>query len=251
MGNPRILAKISATWDKPNDIDTPPSWNTNPTEAKTIYDVLYTNGIQSIETVSVASLIGSILFIFVVDYFPRREWLIISFLLQAVLFIITGGSFYAVFHKNSHSVTVTLVAICHFLFNFGANTLTFMIPAEIFPTCYRCTCHGIAAAAGKLGSVIVLIILHVINSSDPNSKQLGWIFIIFGCVMAIGAIFAWAWIPDVQMRRDESGGLGLPSRTLEELGQGMGNPNLDWRQKVGFRRRWNAWRVRRADSDSS
>ena len=107
----------------------------------------------------------------------------------------------------------------------GPNTLTFIIPAEIFPTRYRCTCHGIAAAAGKLGSVVVQAILPAIRFngvkvSDPNSDGLGWVFIIFGFVMALGALFAWTWIPSLQHNRDGRS-LKLPSKTLEELGAGL------------------------------
>lgn len=39
--------------------------------------------------------------------------------------------------------------------------------------------------------------------------------------MGIGAVFAWAWIPDVQNARDEDGGLVLPNKTLEDLGEGL------------------------------
>jgi PHS family inorganic phosphate transporter-like MFS transporter len=144
MGNPRTIAKIFATWDSKAKIPTPPSWNTNPTDSlnpailisnATIYDSLVRNPIQSMETVSVASILGSLAFILVVNYVPRREWLIYSFVSQAILFIVTGGSFYAVFHRENHAVTVCLVAICHFLFNFGANTLTFMVSPR-FPLAY-------------------------------------------------------------------------------------------------------------------
>ena len=38
-------------------------------------------------------------------------------------------------------------------------------PAEIFPTRYRCSCNGISAAAGKLGSVIAQVALR--NESGP------------------------------------------------------------------------------------
>jgi MFS transporter, PHS family, inorganic phosphate transporter len=36
----------------------------------------------------------------------------------------------------------------------GANTTTFVYPAEIFPVRVRTTSHGIAAAAGKAGAFI-------------------------------------------------------------------------------------------------
>ena len=72
------------------------------------------------------------------------------------------------------------------------------IPAEIFPTRYRATCHGIAAAAGKLGSIVVQAFLPSINITDPDSSNLGWVLIGFSFAMALGSFFSWAWIPEVQ-----------------------------------------------------
>ena len=36
----------------------------------------------------------------------------------------------------------------------GPNSTTFIIPAEVFPTKYRSTCHGISAASGKAGAIV-------------------------------------------------------------------------------------------------
>lgn len=49
---------------------------------------------------------------------------------------------------------VTLYALTFFFSNFGPNTTTFIVPAEIFPARIRSTCHGISAAAGKSGAII-------------------------------------------------------------------------------------------------
>jgi PHS family inorganic phosphate transporter-like MFS transporter len=87
--------------------------------------------------------------------------------------------------------------------NTGPNTLTFILPAELFPTRYRCFCHGIAAATGKVGSIIIQVILphtsiyDVHASAAPLAKMLG----IFAVLMAIGALFAWSCIPTVQKSR--------------------------------------------------
>lgn len=130
-----------------------------------------------------------------------------------------------------------------------------MIPAEIAPTRYRCTFHGVSAAAGKFASVIVYIILSYSQLEKPGSNGLGWVFIIFGLIMALGAPFAFVWLPELQnTRNDEPGlskleqaikgipngetrledleeivqdvreedrGLTLKSKTLEELGTGL------------------------------
>ncbi|KAF2259816.1 MFS general substrate transporter [Lojkania enalia] len=255
MGNFRTLAKIWATWDvKQHGGDPPavPTWNTDPTlnatifETKhrtaTIYDVLYENARKSMLTVSIASIIGSLLFILAVNHIPRRQWLTTSFLVLSLLFIICGGTFYAVFHTSNHSVTVFLVAVCHFVFNFGANTLTFMIPAEIFPTTYRCFCHGVAAAAGKFGSVVVILILHFIRASDSSTTTPGYTFIIFGIIMALGAVFSWAWIPDIQERHEDVRLLALRNKTLEVLGGGYARAVDQEGEYIGFRRKWRRYR---------
>merc|ERR1712216_686371 len=42
---------------------------------------------------------------------------------------------------------------------FGPGAMTFMIPAEIFPTAIRASCHGISAAGGKLGAFVGAFLL--------------------------------------------------------------------------------------------
>ncbi|PAN10625.1 hypothetical protein PAHAL_2G106300 [Panicum hallii] len=52
---------------------------------------------------------------------------------------------------------VWLVAMYTFTFffaNFGPNSTTFIVPAEIFPAHLRATCHGISSAAGKAGAIV-------------------------------------------------------------------------------------------------
>lgn len=41
-----------------------------------------------------------------------------------------------------------------FILNAGPNLTTYILPAEIFPTCVRASCHGISAASGKLGAFL-------------------------------------------------------------------------------------------------
>jgi PHS family inorganic phosphate transporter-like MFS transporter len=137
--------------------------------------------------------------------------------------------------------------LCQLLFNLGPNTLTFIIPAEIFPTRYRGTCHGISAAAGKLGSIVVQAFLPQTKITNPNSTTLGWVLIAFSFAMALGAVFTWAWIPEVQDprgtevevrrgRKNRFKDYEVPSKSLEELAVGRAGVT-DERRMVGFRRR--------------
>lgn len=108
----------------------------------------------------------------------------------------------------------------------GANTLTFIIPAEIFPTTYRCTCHGISAAAGKAGSIVALLLVYAINTAYAADNRQGLVFLLFGFVLAFGAIFSWAYLPDIQRRvwyvdpRTGRQRTRLETKNLEDLGEG-------------------------------
>ncbi|OCK75629.1 MFS general substrate transporter [Lepidopterella palustris CBS 459.81] len=242
IGNPQILAKLWAFSEPPPEGRGTPSWNpdhNNPNA--TIYTAVRDNAERSMITISIGATLGTLLLIKLIDYIPRKKILAWSFLWMAILLAVTGGMFFKVAYTDSHTATIVLYALCEFSFNLGPNTLLFILPAEIFPTRYRCTCHGIAAASGKLGSVIVQAILpaasfHGVKVQDPNSKGLGWILIIYSVVMASGALFAWAWIPDVQDMRREEDSLVLPSKSLEELAEGRVRAQKDG-QIIGLRRK--------------
>ncbi|KAL7942347.1 major facilitator superfamily domain-containing protein [Trichoderma barbatum] len=226
-----------------------PAWQTDKTEpCNTIYDVLVQQTKQYLLTVSLASIAGSACFIFFANRIPRKRWLTVSFFVLAILFIITGGVYYGVHQEAAAPVTVVFVAICHFMFNMGANTLTFIIPAEIFPTCYRSTCHGISAAAGKFGSIVSLLLVYGINQSYKSTSRQGLIFLLFGSVAAFGAVFSWAYLPDPQRWVDDGEGKKyLETKDLEELGEGRVRARQSG-DVVTFGEKWADIRRRRRDN---
>ena len=134
----------------------------------------------------------------------------------------------------------------------GANTLTFIIPAEIFPTAYRCTCHGISAAAGKIGSIVAVLIVYGVQTGYANPNRQGMLFVLFGAFMLIGAVYSWAYIPDVQRVGvlDASSGDGPAPRkrttkTLEELGEGRAKARLEG-EIITIKDKWAEIKRRRA-----
>lgn len=52
------------------------------------------------------------------------------------------------------SAAFVIYTLSFFFIDFGPNTTTFVIPAEVYPTSYRTTGHRISAAAGKVGAAI-------------------------------------------------------------------------------------------------
>jgi MFS transporter, PHS family, inorganic phosphate transporter len=115
----------------------------------------------------------------------------------------------------------------------GPNTTTYIIPAEVFPTRYRASCHGISAAAGKLGSILVQIFsaYYKFGSSSPGDQQTrryGIILIVFSGTMIAGAVVTHFWVPEVQEKRDKNKhgrfGRAGKSKTLEVLATGRSGP---------------------------
>lgn len=205
-------------------------------------------------TISIGSLVGSLLLIKVINYIPRRSMLAWSFTGLGVLLVITGGAFYAVHETAMHALIIAFYVFCQLLFNLGPNTLIFIMPAEIFPTRYRATCHGISAAAGKLGSVLAQVFVRYVSFKDRsgnwytvdsiNSTGLGWVLIIFGGLCSFGAYLAWIWIPEVQhLQRGERG--ELPSKSLEELAVGRAGRLQDDDREQKRRRRFKFWQSQR------
>ncbi len=78
--------------------------------------------------------------------------------IQILGFVPDGGELYRIaFLGNAGSVlTIFIILYCanYFFTEFGPNTTTFVLPAEIFPVSVRTTCHGISATAGKVGAAV-------------------------------------------------------------------------------------------------
>nr|BAX09091.1 putative phosphate transporter [Cryptomeria japonica] len=71
---------------------------------------------------------------------------------------------------GNHAAFVVLYSFTFFFSNFGPNSTTFIVPAEIFPARLRSTCHGISAAAGKAGAIVGAFgFLYAAQS--PHEKQ--------------------------------------------------------------------------------
>ena len=82
----------------------------------------------------------------------RRNMQLQGFIVMGVIFFVMG--FFWTNISNSGALFITLYALTFFFSNFGPNTTTFVLPVEVFPTAIRATCHGLAAAAGKIGATV-------------------------------------------------------------------------------------------------
>ncbi|KAE8448804.1 hypothetical protein EG329_008806 [Mollisiaceae sp. DMI_Dod_QoI] len=247
MNNPRQNAAIwrpssqiaNSTWPSSHNSSsydnisnvTLPDWQ-NPFDPGTnFYGENFDDARQYVITVSIGSMLGSILLIVFINRQSRRRLLIQSFAVLSILFLATGIVLHYTEFEGAHWVTIILYMFCQFFFNFGPNSLTFIISAEIFPTKYRCTCYGISAASGKLGSIVVQLIMNGQPAFNRRPKYLAWLLISFAFLMALGGVIAWLWLPELQDRRTEAErkahkkrngrrGVKFISKKLEDLAVG-------------------------------
>ncbi|PCH40593.1 MFS inorganic phosphate transporter [Wolfiporia cocos MD-104 SS10] len=121
-----------------------------------------------------------------------RKWIQIQGFLMAALFLgILAGKFYTL----STAAFIVNFALLQFFFNFGANATTYCYPAEVFPTRFRASAHGMSAACGKVGAIISALAFNSLSEKIGTPAVL-WIF--FGCCIA-GAVVT-TLLPEVRDR---------------------------------------------------
>ncbi|GMH18860.1 hypothetical protein Nepgr_020701 [Nepenthes gracilis] len=100
--------------------------------------------------------------------------------------------------KGHHIGFIIMYSLTFFFANFGPNTTTFVVPAEIFPARLRSTCHGISAAAGKAGAIVGAFgFLYLSQEKDPALRDPGYpagigkkkSLIVLGVLSFIGMVF--------------------------------------------------------------
>ncbi|KAL3626426.1 Low affinity inorganic phosphate transporter 1 [Castilleja foliolosa] len=121
---------------------------------------------------------------------------------------------------ESHLGFVVMYGLTFFFANFGPNSTTFVVPAEIFPARLRSTCHGISAAAGKAGAIVGAYgFLFAAQSTDKTKTDHGFppgigiknALIVLGVINALGMLCTFA-VPEAN------------GKSLEEASQENG-PN--------------------------
>jgi PHS family inorganic phosphate transporter-like MFS transporter len=79
------------------------------------------------------------------------------------------------FCGGNHITFVVLYAFTFFFANFGPNSTTFIVPAELFPARLRSTCHGISAACGKAGAIVGAFgFLYAAQGQHPGEPDPGY-----------------------------------------------------------------------------
>ena len=104
--------------------------------------------------ISLSSTIpGLLATVYTVDYLGRRDVQLMGFFFMTTLMALLSG-FYIALLNGALPSFIAMYVFTFFVANFGPNSTTFIIPSELFPAHFRCTCNGLCAAFGKLGAIV-------------------------------------------------------------------------------------------------
>ncbi|KAF2013586.1 inorganic phosphate transporter 1-4 /Pi cotransporter [Aaosphaeria arxii CBS 175.79] len=188
-----------------------------PDDGNKVYESLRDNSKHSLVMVSIGATIGGAAMIKVIKYASPKVIQFWGFIVLFVLLVVTGGAWKQLLQADKAGLII-LYILCQIAFNLGPNVTTFIIPAEIFPTRYRCTCHGIAAASGKLGSWLAQLLIaypfHVNGQKDTWKREnFGYVLLVMSVFMLAGAVTTYFLVPETRDHDNKS-------RTLEVLAGG-------------------------------
>lgn len=137
------------------------------------------------------SLVGYYMAALLIDhkFYGRRRMQAIGFLADFTLFIISA-SLFSKLQKPGTPVKIFqfMYFFSSFWNQFGPNSTTFLLAAEVYPAPIRSTAHGLSAATGKLGALIPAIVYNYVGNETKF-----WIVSWFGLV---GFILTVLFIPD-------------------------------------------------------
>ncbi|XP_072985550.1 probable inorganic phosphate transporter 1-4 [Typha latifolia] len=110
-----------------------------------------------------------------IDVVGRFKIQLVGFLMMTAFMLGLAAPYHHWTTPGNHVGFVIMYAFTFFFANFGPNSTTFIVPAEIFPARLRSTCHGISAAAGKAGAIVGSFgFLYAAQSQDKRLADPGY-----------------------------------------------------------------------------
>ncbi|XP_062225231.1 putative inorganic phosphate transporter 1-13 [Phragmites australis] len=130
-----------------------------------------------------ATLPGYFVTVIFVDRIGRVKIQLLGFTMMSIFILCLAVPYDHWIEQGNKYGFAVMYGMTLFFANFGPNTTTFIIPAEIFPSWLRSTCHGISGAFGKIGAIIG--VFGFVNTEKDVRRML---FALVGCNL-VGLMF--------------------------------------------------------------
>jgi len=141
--------------------------------SKIPWEFLWQQGVANIVIAIGGFLPGYYFTFFLVEYIGRKPIQLLGFSMNFIIFCVMAGKYHTL--QTHHNATIACFIFLQFFFNFGANSTTFIIPAEVFPTRVRGFSHGLSAACGKCGAIIASLAVSIM-STNVGPQNVLWLF---------------------------------------------------------------------------
>ncbi|KAK9928470.1 hypothetical protein M0R45_025603 [Rubus argutus] len=175
-------------------------------ETNLYQDAFHVARLQAIVTIC-STIPGYWFTVFFIDRIGRRKIQMVGFFMMAIVYFSMGIPYkthWAKHTKHTDEGFMVLYGLTFFFANFGPNTTTFIVPAELFPAKFRSTCHGISGAAGKVGALIgsigFLWAAHGQTEEIKKTKQIKRSLIGLGVVCILGMVVTYFFTPETSGR---------------------------------------------------
>lgn len=110
---------------------------------------------------------------------------LVGFFMMSIFMFAIGFQYDYLKNKDHKWTFAALYGLTFFFANFGPNSTTFVLPAELFPTRVRSTCHAISAASGKAGAMVGAFGIQN-YTQDGNVKKIKQAMIILAVTNMLG-----------------------------------------------------------------
>ncbi|KAL3520656.1 hypothetical protein ACH5RR_018805 [Cinchona calisaya] len=118
--------------------------------------------------------------VFFIEKIGRFYIQLVGFLMMSIFMLIIGVKYDYLNTKEHKWYFATLYGSTFFFANFGPNSTTFVLPAELFLTRVRSTCHALSAASGKAGAMISAFgVQNYTQDGDVNKIKKAMMFLAF------------------------------------------------------------------------
>lgn len=93
---------------------------------------------------------------------------------------------------------------------------------------------------------MAVLVVYGIDVGYISRTRQGLVFLLFGSFMALGAIYSWAYLPNIQrvVRDGDGRPCGLEPKNLEDLGEGHEKARLEG-EVLTIRDKWGDFKRRR------
>eukprot|EP00960_Hanusia_phi_P058472 763899-Hanusia_phi.AAC.1 len=139
--------------------------------------------------ISLASIIPGYWFtVAFVEILGRTKIQYMGFFFMTLFMGILAGLYDHLKATHQTSNFIALYALTFFFANFGPNSTTYILPAEVFPAWSRATAHGICAATGKAGAIVGSYGFGILKDTPTHNAGLKTVLIVLTIVNALGLL---------------------------------------------------------------